>query len=598
MSEPLWTPPADAWESTRLGRFANRHRPEAVGDYPALLAWSTSEPTSFWSAVWDELAIEASTEPDGVLAGTAMPAVQWFPGATLNYAKHVLRGNGLADDDIVCVSVSQSRATRELSMVQLRDQVRRAAAGLRRCGVGRGDRVAAFLPNIDQALVAFLATASIGAIWSSCAPEFGVRAVLDRWSQIEPTVLLTVDGYRYGDRDVPLGEVVAGIRGGLPSLRSTVVLPYLGDGSAVPDALAWDDLVAPTDDQLTVEPVPFDHPLYVLYSSGTTGLPKAIVHGHGGILLEHGKQLALQMDLGPGDRFFWFSTTGWMMWNYLVSGPLVGASVVLFDGNPGHPDLDTLWALMGSTGTTMAGLSAPFLMACRKAGLRPGADHDLSSLRAVGSTGAPLPASGFEWIAAEVGPVHIANISGGTDVCSAFLGSAPVLPVVAGTIPCRQLGWSVEAFDPDGNPVLGREGELVITEPAPSMPLGLWGDDDGTRYRETYFSTYPGVWCHGDWLTIAEDGTAVISGRSDATLNRGGVRLGTADYDAVVDAHPAVADSLIVHLENGVEIEDGDEDGGLGTLILFVVPAPGTTIDDQVKSDLRRAIRQELSPRH
>ncbi len=589
MTETLWTPQANAWETTRIGAFAQRHHPAAHGDYEALWRWSVEDRAAFWQAIWDEFEVTSSTPADRVLTTGPMSAVRWFPGATVNYAEHLLRGNGLDPDDAVIISVSHSRPDRVLTLAELRHQVRCAAAGLRRLGVGTGDRVAAFLPNIEETVVAFLATASIGAIWSSCAPEFGVTAVLDRWSQIEPTVLLTVDGYRYGLRDIDLGERVQAVRDGLPSLRCTVSVPYLDGAEPVPDAIGWADLLRPTDDELTFEPVGFEHPLYILYSSGTTGLPKAIVHGHGGIIVEHAKQLALQMNLGPGDRFFWFSTTGWMMWNYLVSGPLVGASIVLFDGDPGHRDLDELWSLMEATSVTFAGVSAPLIMACRDAGLRPGSDHDLSALRGFGSTGAPLPATGFRWISTEVGPVPIASISGGTDVCSAFVGAAPVVPTVAGVIPCRQLGWSVDSYDAAGVPVRDRQGELVITGPAPSMPVSFWGDD-GSRYHDTYFSTFPDVWRHGDWITIADDGSCVISGRSDATLNRGGVRLGTADYYSVVEADPAIDDSLVVHLE--------DAAGGLGRLLLFVTLKTGAELDDEVRQRLVAALRAELSPRH
>ncbi len=588
--ETLWTPPADAWERCRLGAFARRHHPEAVGDYPALWRWSVDQPAAFWSAVWDELGVVASTPPSAALGASGLPGTEWFPGAELNYAEHLLRGGGLGGDAPAVIGESQSRGPRSLTLDELRVEVGRAAAGLRRLGVGPGDRVAAYLPNVDEALVGFLATASIGAVWSSCAPEFGTRSVLDRWTQIEPTVLLTVDGYRYGDRDLPLADAVAAIRTGLPSLLATVVLPYLPGADVIPDAVTWAELVVPTDEPLAFEPVAFDHPLYVLYSSGTTGLPKPIVHGHGGILLEHGKALALHFDLGPGDRFFWFSTTGWMMWNYVVSALMVGSSIVAFDGNPGHPDLHVLWSLVGRTGATWAGMSAPFVMACRDAGLRPAADHDLSALRGIGSTGAPLPAAGFRWLADELPGRPIDSISGGTDVCSAFVGGAPVLPVRPGVISCRQLGWKIEAFDESASPVVDTEGELVITAPAPSMPVGFWGDDDGSRYRDTYFSTYPGVWRHGDWITIGADGSCVISGRSDATLNRGGVRLGTADFYAVVESDPAVADSLVVHLE--------DDGGGLGELILFAAPADGSAIDDEVRARLIVALRSELSPRH
>jgi acetoacetyl-CoA synthetase len=468
--------------------------------------------------------------------------------------------------------------------------VGRCRRGLADLGVGRGDRVAAYLPNVPEAIVALLATASLGAIWSSCAPEFGMRAVIDRFGQIEPKVLFAVDGYRYGDRAVDRREAVREIRAGLPSVESTVVIPYLDPSAAIAGTRAWAEIMREPGG-LAFEPVPFDHPLYILYSSGTTGLPKPIVHGHGGILLEHCKALALHTDLGPADRFFWFTTTGWMMWNYLVSGLVVGSSVVTYDGNPGHPDLWTLWRVAAETGSTYLGASAPFVMACRKAGLTPGRTLDLTALRGVGSTGAPLPAAGFEWIADAVSDrVPVGSLSGGTDVCTGFLGPCPLVPVWAGEISCRMLGAKVEAFDDGGRPVIGREGELVITGPMPSMPIALWNDPDGSRLREAYFSTYPGVWRHGDWLTITERGSCIVTGRSDATLKRGGVRIGTAEFYGIVEALPEIADSLVVHLE--------DDAGGPGELLLFVVTRAGAALDDGLRKRVADALRTDLSPRH
>ncbi len=585
----LWTPPTDARERSRVGDFLawlERERGLAFDGYPGLWEWSTTDLSGFWGAVWDYFQVLGHTPATEVLADAHMPGARWFPGATLNYAEHVLRMPGLSGSDPVVFGHSQTRPPVTLDADGLREQVRRVRAGLVRLGVGRGDRVAAYLPNIPETLVLMLATASLGAIFSSCAPEFGTRSVTDRWKQIEPKVLVAVDGYRYGDKPVDRRVEVAAIVDALPSVEHTVTLSYL-DGGA-PDG--WRELAAPTDAPLEFTPVPFDHPLYVLYSSGTTGLPKPIVHGHGGILLEHLKMLALHQDLGPGDRFFWFSTTGWMMWNYLASGPAVGAAVVLFDGNPVYPDPAALWRLAGEVGITYFGTSAPFLLACRKAGVVP-ADLLGGRLRGLGSTGAPLPPEGFAWVYEAVGrDILLASLSGGTDVCTGFVGGSPLLPVHAGEIACRALGARVEAFDARGRPVIGQLGELVITAPMPSMPVGFWGDETGERYREAYFDVYPGVWRHGDWITITERGTCVITGRSDATLNRGGVRLGTSEFYSVVEGLPEVVDSVVVHLE--------DDAGGAGELLLFVVLADGVELDDAMRARIARELRSALSPRH
>jgi acetoacetyl-CoA synthetase len=505
----------------------------------------------------------------------------------LNYSEHALRPWADRHGDDALVALSQTRDRRAVSGGDLLDQVARCRAGLRRLGVQRGDRVVAFTPNIEETLVAFLATASLGAVWSSCAPEFGVRAVTDRWSQIEPVVLIAIDGYMYGDKPIDRTDHVRQIVADLPSLRHVVRLPYLDpDG---PDD--WTPLLAESG-PLAFEAVPFDHPLYVLFSSGTTGLPKPIVHGHGGIVLEHLKALSLHYDLGPGDRFGWFTTTGWMMWNFVASGLLVGATTLLFDGDPAAPDLDTLWKLAAEEGLDVFGVSAPFVMACRKAGLRPGEAHDLTRLRHLGSTGAPLPAEGFLWVRDEVGrQVQVGSMSGGTDVCTAFVGAAPTLPVRAGEISTCMLGCDVRAFRPDGSRCdPGETGELVIVSPLPSMPVGFWNDPDGERLRGAYYEAFPGVWHHGDWITFTDDGSCVITGRSDATLNRGGVRLGTSDFYTVVENLPEVADSLVVHLDDA-----GD---GMGELILLVACVPGSRLDDELRRRIRTALRTELSPRH
>jgi acetoacetyl-CoA synthetase len=585
----LWTPPDDVRIRTRMGQFMS-WLALGVSDYNELWQWSVADLPAFWSAIWEYFGVISHAPYREVLADASMPGAVWFPGVTLNYAEHALRAQGATP---VVWSHSQSRAPVQLTADQLRDQVGAVREGLLRLGVGPGDRVAAYLPNISETLVAFLATASLGAVWSSCAPEFGIRSVVDRFLQIEPKVLLAVDGYRYGDREIDRTAEVTAIGQALGTLAATVVVPYLTADRPpqVPGAISWADLAA-SPGSLEFEAVPFDHPLYILYSSGTTGLPKPIVHGHGGILLEHLKVLGLHADLGPGDRFFWFSTTGWMMWNFLVSGLLVGSGIVLYDGDPGHPDLMNLWRLAEANAITYFGTSAPFVMACRRAGLRPARDVDLSRLRGVGSTGAPLPSEGFEWVYDAVGQhLVLSSISGGTDVCTAFVGGTPMLPVRAGEIACRYLGCKVEAYDNDGRPVIGRQGELVITQPMPSMPVGFWGDSDGSRYRSAYFDTYPGVWRHGDWITITEHGSCIITGRSDSTLNRGGVRIGTSDFYSVVEDLPEIADSLVIHLE-----DDGGD--GSGVMLLFVVLAPGAVLDDGLRRRIVTALRSQLSPRH
>jgi acetoacetyl-CoA synthetase len=587
--ETLWSPTADSIAETNIGRFITWLAERGVGPfdtYNELWQWSVDDLAGFWGALWEFCDVQASVPYSQVIDSMAMPGAKWFVDARLNYAEHSLRHHG---DRPAIIAHSQTRAASTLSWDDLADQVGRARAGLQRLGVQRGDRVAAYLPNIPETIVTFLATASLGAVWSSCAPEFGVQAVLDRFGQIDPVVLLVIDGYRYGHRQINRRDEVQAIRDGLPSLRATVALAYLND-EPIADTIPWDEFVA-TPAPLAFEQVPADHPLYVLYSSGTTGMPKPIIHGHGGILVEHLKTVTLHDNLGPEDRFFWFTTTGWMMWNYLVSGLLAGAAVVTFDGDPAAPDLNTLWHLAADTGITWFGGSAPYYMTCRKHGMLPGEQFDLSRLRAVGSTGAPLPADGFHWIYEAVsGDVMLSSISGGTDVCAPFVGGNPMMSVEAGKITSRYLGVAVEAFDEIGQSVVGETGELVVTKPMPSMPIGLWGDDDGSRLRATYFETYPGVWRHGDWITLDADGRSMITGRSDATLNRGGVRIGTSEIYRVVESVAGVNDSLIVHLEDTVG-------GGTGALVLFVALGDGVVIDD-VAAAVKQALRANLSPRH
>ncbi len=591
----LWTPAADARATTRLGQFltfCEQRHGRTFADYDELWAWSVGDGLEdCWAAIWDFFEVSAAEPYRTVLDDASMPGARWFAGARLNYAHHILRWADDRPDDIAIVGRSQSRDRVALTWRQLAEQVARARCGLRSLGVGEGDRVAAYLPNVPETIVAFLAACSLGATWTSCAPEFGVQAVLDRFAQVEPTVLVAVDQYRYGRRTVDRVDELATIRAGLPSLAATVVVPYPEASTSGDGIVTWDELLAETE-PLEIVPVDADHPLYVLYSSGTTGLPKPIVHGHAGVLVEHLKVIGLHGDIGADDRLFWFTTTGWMMWNYVVSGLLVGAQLVLYDGDPNADGPTTLWEMAAEEDVTWFGGGAPFFTACMRAGVVPGGEFDLTAVRAIGSTGAPLPADAFRWIYESVSPTAMLSpFSGGTDVCSAFVGGSPLTPVWEGEIPTRFLGAAIEAFDEHGNPLVGEQGELVLTRPMPSMPVGFWGDDDGSRYREAYFEMYPGTWRHGDWVVISDRGTCVISGRSDATLNRGGVRVGTAEIYRVAESIEGVVDSLVVHLES----EAADDPGHL---VLFVVLADGLVLDDEVRERIRSGLRTGLSPRH
>jgi acetoacetyl-CoA synthetase len=593
--ELLWGPSAELVERSRLAEFMRwleRERGLSFGGYDELWQWSVDDLEGFWSAIWEFFEVQADGNAAPVLASREMPGARWFPNTSLNYAEHVFAGKD--DAAVAILHASELRELDEMSWGELRQQVAATAEGLRGLGVQRGDRVVAYMPNIPEAIVAFLASASIGAVWSSCSPDFGPASVVDRFAQVEPKVLFAVDGYRYGGKDFDRREVVAQLQEAMPSLERTVVLPYLNrdpDLSPLRDATRWEELLAVGDGApLRFERVPFDHPLWVLYSSGTTGLPKAIVQGQGGILLEHLKKLNLHVDAHPGDRLFWFTTTGWMMWNFLVSGLLTEAAIVLYDGNPGHPDMNALWDLAERAGITTFGTSAAYIGACMKAGVEPSAGRDLSALKAVGSTGSPLSPEGFDWIYQHLGAdTWLFSTSGGTDLCTAFVGGVATLPVYRGEIQARALGAAVEAWDEEGEPVVEEVGELVVTEPMPSMPLYLWGDEDGRRYRESYFEMFPGIWRHGDWLELTARGTAVIYGRSDSTINRGGIRMGTSEIYRAVLSLDAIVDALVV---------DVPRPGTDGWMPLFVVMREGAELDEELPKEIARRVRERCSPRH
>ena len=594
---PLWEPSEEFRETARISdymRWLKNEKDVALSDYDELWEWSVTNLEGFWASIWEYCGIKASKPYERVLGKRGMPGAEWFPGAELNYAEHVLRHAADHPDGPAILHQSEVRPLGEVSWGELQQKTAALAAGLRELGVQRGDRVAAYLPNIPEAVIALLACASIGAVWSSCSPDFGAGSVVDRMAQIEPKVLLAADGYRYSGKDYDRTDVVARLQGEIPTLQMTVVLPYLAedpDTSQLENVVMWDDLLARHEGaELTFEQVPFDHPLWVLYSSGTTGLPKAIVHSQGGILIEHLKKAVLHIDLGPEDRFFWFTTTGWMMWNLVVAGLLTGSTVLLYDGNPGYPDMNVLWEFAANTGMTCFGTSASYITACMKAGIEPGRDYDLSSLQSIGSTGSPLPPEGFEWAYGHIKEdLWLFSTSGGTDMCTAFVGGVPLLPVRAGELQARSLGAAVEAFDEEGNPQIDEVGELVVTEPMPSMPIYLWNDPEGERYRESYFAVYPGVWRHGDWIKVKEDGACVIYGRSDSTINRGGIRMGTSEIYSAVDRVEEVADSLVV---------DVPREGGSSFMPLFVVLQEGVDLDEDLESRIKSSIKENASPRH
>lgn len=593
----LWVPSDSVIANANLTRYMDwlaQERGLQFASYDELWAWSVSQIAAFWKSIWDYFGVTASAEAEAILPWREMPGADWFRGARLNYAENIFAR--MKRDGPAVLYQPEEGPVVELDYETLFRRTAALAALLRDLGVQQGDRVAAYLPNIPEAIVGLLATASLGAIWSSCSPDFGSRSVLDRFSQIEPKVLLAVDGYTYNGKTFDRRAIVRELQAGLPTLQQTILSPQLFAGEEAREGMAatmlWDDgaPAAGAEPPLAFEQVPFDHPLWVLYSSGTTGLPKPLIHGHGGIILEHLKETALHMDLQPEDRFFWYTSTGWMMWNYVVGGLLSGASIVVYNGAPAYPDFYRQWALAEELGITYFGTSAAFIHACMKEGVDPAERYDLKAIRALGSTGSPLSPAGFAWVYEHVNR-HLAleSFSGGTDLCTGFLGGVRTQPVYAGEIQARSLGASVQAWDDAGRPVIGEVGELVITEPMPSMPLAFWNDEGNARYLSSYFAIYPGVWRHGDWIKINERGGCVIYGRSDATINRYGVRMGTSEIYDVVQSLDEVADCLVVDLE-GLE--------GESYMPLFVVLTPGAELDDALRQKISRSLREQLSPRH
>ncbi len=594
MMKKLWEPSAAqqaqcnmtaymAWLSEQTG--------QSFGDYDSLYQWSIANLEEFWQSIWDYYEMQSPTPYKQVLSSKVMPGARWFEGASVNFAERIFRAR--ADDRPAIMAESEFRELYEVSWEELHAKVAKLAHYLRDLGVEKGDRVVAYMPNIPETVIAFLAANAIGAVWSSCSPDFGTNSVVDRFQQISPKVLFAVDGYSYNGKIIDRCEEVALLQKELPSVEQVVILDYVGTGNEKFNSdkfITWQQALDNDAAEIVFEQLPFDHPIWTLYSSGTTGIPKAITHGHGGILLEQYKNVGLHCDIKPGDHFFWFSTTGWVVWNMALSSLLAGSVLVIYDGNPAYPEADKLWSLAERAQLQQFGGGAAYYVAGLKAGMKPGEKFDLSSLKSIGSTGSPLPEEGFEWIYNSVKKdVRLMSMSGGTDIASAFVGSSPLLPVYSGEIQCRTLGVDVRALDDNGNALVGEVGEMVITQPMPSMPIYFWNDTDDKRYKESYFEEYPGLWRQGDWMVLSSEGTVQIMGRSDSTLNRGGIRIGTSEVYRGVENVDAIADSLVVCIELS---------GGRAYMPLFVQLKPGLTLNNDIINQIKQSLRQDFTPRH
>lgn len=596
MSSPrqLWTPSDTFINQSNLTKYAQwlqQHHNLSFKDYEHLWQWSVDHPSDFWETIWQYFNIKSYSSYKEVMSGDAMPHTKWFGGATLNYAEHIFRNK--TDKYPAILFASERHELSPVSWDELEKQTASLQTYLRSLGLQQGDRVAAYLPNIPQATVAMLATTSIGAVWSSCSPDFGIESVLDRFKQIEPKVLVAVGGYSYGGKLFDRLQEVQEISSHLPTLEKIILIPYLNptsDTGQLKQVMMWDDVMNVKAGSLSFEPVPFSHPIWILYSSGTTGMPKAITHSHGGMLLEHLKYVSFHNDVHPGEKFFWFSTTGWMMWNFVQASLLTGATIVLYDGSPAYPDIHILWKIAEQAPIHHFGTSAPFIIACMKEGLKPGNRFNLSALRSIGSTGAPLPSEGFDYVYDEISKnVWLCSMSGGTDICTAWVGGCPWKPVLEGEIQCRTLGCSMFSYNEEGNPVYDDVGEMVVTEPMPCMPVYFWNDENFERYTTSYFEMFPGVWRHGDWLKISHKGGLMILGRSDTTLKRQGVRIGTAEIYRVIDKIPSVNDSLIIHWQHP---HKGDY------MPLFVVMKDHQSLTPEIIKEIKTELRKECSPRH